>query len=285
MKIIDAYRAGQHGDELSDEDKARKRGGRIIRAAHRLGKKSGEALDAQDAAFEREQARVLDAAVEQAQGPNKTALQIIKTLGRIPHQKPSRPAGYTRSIDGETREPLSNDWLAIVEDSTHASKDPSRSGGTVLSGSPLGHLKITDMELDKNDGFNKFAMSLGGLTEPPSEMSIPVDSLTIATSAPLHQESMLRPKTTLYLNSRPYHVDERDYNRPHAETVTLQIGPDGQVKELVVSAPNVSGLVHIDTTKATVEAGVLLESVLMAAEQTATMYEELQQGITSRDQN
>lgn len=273
-KIKEAYIQGQSGEPL-------KSGGRVKRLAHKLGESSARTIAEQNAAIEQAESAHFQKAMEVTRGANRTAMQVIEAAARIPHQASSKPLWGVEKIEESGKK--SREWNGSFIHVPSATEE-SFAGFASPVISNLGHLKIENMYWSDKEWFVK----PDDLTSA-DDVRVPVDNVSIAVTSERDANGVLQPATTqIWLNARQYHAGnpeatkgqrERDYQREFGERVSLTLGQDGELLDLRVSTPNISGMVQLDAEKAKVDVEGFLQGVMGAVNETAAAYEQLQQGM------
>jgi len=252
-EVREAYRKGQSGDAGKDVT------GKAAKAAHRLGAASFESMQKADMALSATKERETKQAIEVAKGPNKLALEIIRASAGIPNQSSSKPTWGVDSYEKKDPSNRSRAWLGSFVKGVN--KDNSRPDKTPVV-EDLGVMKVDSTDWSHN-----------GLT-------IPIDNISISVNADVGEDGQSQsPSTTIWLNTREYYMDDRDYQRGHGDQVRLDFGTNGEVESVGLSAPNMTGYKDEDASKVTTNIDEVLSNVLSSVQSTAQVYSELQDEI------
>ncbi|MDQ3159204.1 MAG: hypothetical protein M3P98_03680 [bacterium] len=246
-KIKEAYKRGQSGD--SGEDVT----GRAARAAHRLGKASFESMEKLDKALHDSKSEQLDQAKKEAVGPTKKALEIIGASDGIPHQSASKPSWGQDVIEdtGDRKRQWSASFVKGVP------KDPSRPGNTPLV-EDLGTVRIDSTDWSHN-GFHTL-----------------IDNFSLVVESGVDDNGEARePRTTVWINTREYHMDDRDLDKEHAEGMRLDFDPSGELVALGLTRPGSTGYTDEDVSKVTTNMDEVLGTVLGSVNATAQEYQKI----------
>ncbi len=254
MKIKQAYSEGINRDERNTHAH-----GRLGKAAFKLGQRSADRLEKDNAEHDRRNSQYIEEALKQAKGLNKQVLEIIAATSEIPNGISSKPKhGYfTVNKDGEWR----REWVTVLHSGEDI--DPSRPSKMPMA-EKLGTLKVDSADWAHN-----------GLTTP-------VHNIQVSCSALLGDSSETRPNdiremtSKIFINSTPYDPDiPLDESVEFSGEAVFNIDNGGEVDSVGLVSGRISGITPENATGYNVNLEEVLDDVLESVHHTAGLYKTL----------
>jgi hypothetical protein len=245
-KISDAFWAGYEGKTPPEDT------GRIGRVAHALGASSLRQHKMAAEAFDQRERDILAGAIEAAQGPARTALEIVRNLIALPQDGTFVPAA--RSVTQMPEGPAFT-WLIDMHYGKNINPHANHS---IPLAQPLGTLILKDPE---------------GV-QPHLTTSVHCISITPRWPVDKHDNPIAPPYVEIDMNL-PTHYTEMSPTGEFTGGVTVTIGGDGLPIELGLARTNQSGYTPTSLEERVPEIGILLESVHESVRATQALYDGL----------